>query len=176
MTIYAYPEEMNYPEIQTKGWFNMEVFNKQQPRDLVDINKVLPKEFLKDELGGHFTGKWIYLSLGSMCSVDIDLMKRIVRLLGETNHKYVVSKGTRGEEYSLPKNMWGDRYVPQIEIIKFVDLVSAIYPDCQTLSDTFYLPSFYLKTGNNSWWKQLHYGDHCPGQAVHCSAHVLGSI
>lgn len=123
MTVYAYPDELNYPQVRAQGWYNMQVFNKHAPKDSLEIEQIIPREFLKNSLNDRFSGKWIYLSLGSMCSVDVALMKRLVRLLGETRHKYVVSKGPRHAEFELASNMWGDRYVPQIPIVKFVDLV-----------------------------------------------------
>src|SRR5699024_6247108 len=123
MTVYAYPDELNYPAIRAKGWYNMQVFNKNEPKDSLDLNKVIPKQFLNDTLDGKFSGKCRYIAVGSSCSVGVGVMKLLVRLLSGTNHKYGVSKGRRHTEFELAHNMWGDRYVPQIPIIKFVDLV-----------------------------------------------------
>jgi UDP:flavonoid glycosyltransferase YjiC (YdhE family) len=38
-------------------------------------------------------GALVYLSLGSLGSADVDLMKRLVSVLAETPHRYIVSKG-----------------------------------------------------------------------------------
>ena len=56
-------------------------------------------------------------------SIDVDLMKRIVNVLGKTKHKYIVSKGLRADEYELPDNCWGEAFLPQTKILSVVDLV-----------------------------------------------------
>jgi MGT family glycosyltransferase len=65
----------------------------------------------------------IYLSLGSLGSADVDLMRRLVDVLGRTPHRYIVSKGPRHDEYELAPNMWGAALLPQTRIIPLVDLV-----------------------------------------------------
>ncbi|HET9615018.1 MAG TPA: nucleotide disphospho-sugar-binding domain-containing protein [Candidatus Limnocylindrales bacterium] len=65
----------------------------------------------------------IYLSLGSLGSADVDLMRRLVSVLGETPHRYIVSKGPQHALYDLPPNMWGAEFVPQTSIMPLVDLV-----------------------------------------------------
>ena len=47
-------------------------------------------------------------SLGSLGSADVDLMRRLVDVLGRTEHRYLVSKGPRADEFELPPNMWGE--------------------------------------------------------------------
>ncbi|KAJ6217435.1 hypothetical protein RDWZM_008592 [Blomia tropicalis] len=106
LSVYAFPDELNYPLVRNNDWYNIEVFVKNESADTNDILKIMPKEFIDDTL-----------------DVDIDVMKRLTGILANTNHKYIVSKGPRHEEFDLPRNMWGDRYLPQIPILKFVDLV-----------------------------------------------------
>ena len=67
--------------------------------------------------------KLVYLSLGSLGSADVDLMKRLVAVLGRTSHRYIVSKGPLADEYELPSNMWGVAQVPQTNVLPLVDLV-----------------------------------------------------
>jgi UDP:flavonoid glycosyltransferase YjiC (YdhE family) len=50
-------------------------------------------------------------------------MKRLVTVLAETPHRYVVSKGPRADEFDLPDNMWGGGRLPQTSIIPRCDLV-----------------------------------------------------
>ena len=50
-------------------------------------------------------------------------MKRIVSVLAKTNHKYIVSKGPRADEYELPENCWGEGFLPQTRILPLVDMV-----------------------------------------------------
>ncbi len=65
----------------------------------------------------------IYLSLGSLGSADVELMRRLVTVLGDTPHRYIVSKGPQHADYELAANMWGAEFLPQTSIIPLVDLV-----------------------------------------------------
>ena len=65
----------------------------------------------------------IYLSLGSLGSADVDLMRRLVAVLAETPHRYIVSKGPQHADYELAPNMWGAEFLPQTKIVPLVDLV-----------------------------------------------------
>jgi MGT family glycosyltransferase len=71
----------------------------------------------------HGDGALVYLSLGSLGSADVDLMRRLVEVLSGTRHRYVVSKGPRADEIELADNMWGEARVPQTSILPEVDLV-----------------------------------------------------
>jgi MGT family glycosyltransferase len=84
-------------------------------------------------------GALVYLSLGSLGSADVELMRRLVDVLGRTPHRYVVSKGPRGDEFDLPDNMWGESRVPQTSIVPLVDLV-------------------ITHGGNNTTTEALHFG------------------
>ena len=65
----------------------------------------------------------VYLSLGSLGSADVGLMRRLVGVLGRTRHRYIVSKGPLADEYELPANMWGAAQVPQTNVLPHVDLI-----------------------------------------------------
>ena len=65
----------------------------------------------------------IYLSLGSLGSADVSLMKRLVAVLADTPHRYIVSKGPQHDAYELAPNMWGAEFLPQTKIVPLVDLV-----------------------------------------------------
>ena len=66
-------------------------------------------------------------------------MKRLVSVLAETPHRYIVSKGPRAAEFDLPDNMWGDARLPQTSIIPACDLV-------------------ITHGGNNTTTEALHFG------------------
>ncbi|MGD9998637.1 MAG: glycosyltransferase [Ilumatobacteraceae bacterium] len=68
-------------------------------------------------------GSLIYLSLGSLGSADVELMRRLVDVLGQTPHRYIVSKGPQHDQYELASNMWGAQQVPQTNVLPLVDLV-----------------------------------------------------
>jgi MGT family glycosyltransferase len=65
----------------------------------------------------------IYLSLGSLGSADVELMRRLVAVLGDTPHRYIVSKGPQHADYELAPNMWGAEFLPQTRIVPQVDVV-----------------------------------------------------
>jgi MGT family glycosyltransferase len=65
----------------------------------------------------------IYLSLGSLGSADVSLMKRLVAVLAATPHRFIVSKGPQHDAYELAPNMWGAEFLPQTKIVPLVDLV-----------------------------------------------------
>jgi MGT family glycosyltransferase len=84
-------------------------------------------------------GALVYLSLGSLGSADVELMRRLVAVLADTRHRYVVSMGPRADEFDLPDNMWGDARVPQTNVIPHCDLV-------------------ITHGGNNTTTEALHFG------------------
>jgi MGT family glycosyltransferase len=65
----------------------------------------------------------IYLSLGSLGSADVSLMERLVAVLADTRHRYIVSKGPQHDAFELAPNMWGAEFLPQTKIVPLVDLV-----------------------------------------------------
>ena len=84
-------------------------------------------------------GSVVYLSLGSLGSADVELMKRLVAVLADSPHRFIVSKGPRANELELPGNMWGEARLPQTSIIPRVDLV-------------------ITHGGNNTTTEALHFG------------------
>ena len=150
LTVYAYPEELNYPAIrQKKNWFNLELFTKlpvlpneelisnidYRNRELAKLG--VPTDFLASvDTSENYSGKLIYLSMGSMGSVDLTLMRKLVKILSRTNHKYIVSKGHLHQQYGLAANMWGERYLPQVGLLPYVDLVIT-HGGNNTVTETF---------------------------------------
>src|SRR5437867_6293271 len=68
-------------------------------------------------------GALVYVSLGSLGSADVELMNRLVGILAETPHRYLVSKGPQHELIELAPNMTGAEFLPQPAILPHVDLV-----------------------------------------------------
>ncbi|GIH68763.1 glycosyltransferase [Sphaerimonospora thailandensis] len=95
------------------------------------------EEFTLPDIPGD--GSLIYFSLGSLGSADLELMRRVISVLGRTPHRYIVSKGPLHEEIELAPNMWGAEFVPQTKIIPMVDLV-------------------ITHGGNNTTTEALHFG------------------
>ena len=130
--LYVYPEEADYvaqrPLDATWTRMDSSVRSTDEPYQI-------PAEVADRPDGSAL----IYLSLGSLGSADVDLMKRLIDVLGKTPHKFIVSKGPQHTEYELADNMVGAEFVPQTRIIPEVDLV-------------------ITHGGNNTTTESLHFG------------------
>jgi UDP:flavonoid glycosyltransferase YjiC (YdhE family) len=69
------------------------------------------------------SGSLVYLSLGSLGSADVELMRHLVDVLARAPHRFIVSKGPQHAEFDLAENMWGEEFLPQPAILPLVDLV-----------------------------------------------------
>ncbi len=116
LNMYVYPTELDYTDKRPLGsnWHRIDSSVRS-----TDAAFDLPQEITNRPADS----KLIYLSLGSLGSADVDLMKRLVGILGKTKHKFIVSKGPQASEYELASNMFGAEFLPQISIIPKVDLV-----------------------------------------------------
>lgn len=120
--MYGYPEELDYPGSNgfpalPETFVRVDAFMRTQPAEAEAYT--LPAEVR--QLSGE---KIIYFSLGSLGSVDIELMQKVTRwLTKDRQYKVIVSKGPLAEEYSLPANAWGEGFLPQTAILPLVDLV-----------------------------------------------------
>src|SRR4051812_17632648 len=65
----------------------------------------------------------VYLSLGSLASGDVELMRGLIASLADSRHRVIVSKGPQHEELELPANMTGEEFLPQTSILPQVDAV-----------------------------------------------------
>ncbi len=130
LNLYLYPSEVDYPRSEPLGptWRNLESSVRT-----TDAEWKLPPEFEDGDAA------LIYVSLGSLGSGDVPLMKRLVEVLAETPHRYVVSKGPQHEEYELADNMVGEEFLPQVSVMPQVDLV-------------------ITHGGNNTTTESLHFG------------------
>ncbi|HEX6331153.1 MAG TPA: glycosyltransferase [Actinomycetota bacterium] len=130
LNLYVFPEVADYPRSRPLAptWRRLDssVRETEEPFEV--------PESLRDGDGG-----LVYLSLGSLGSADVELMRRLVEVLADTPHRYLVSKGPRADEIDLPDNMWGEGRVPQTSIIPLVDLV-------------------ITHGGNNTTTEALHFG------------------
>jgi MGT family glycosyltransferase len=111
LNLTLYPEELGYPRSLALGssWSNLQtcVRATDAPWEPTDPD-------------GRRT---VYLSLGSLGSADVSLMKELVAELGDTPHRYIVSKGPQHAEYELADNMVGEEFLPQTSVLPHVDAV-----------------------------------------------------
>ncbi|CAG2118620.1 unnamed protein product, partial [Medioppia subpectinata] len=117
LNIYGYPEELDYTDIRPipEKWIKIETFMRKGEQEFKIPDKFRDRNVEKCKL--------IYLSLGSMGSANVDLMKRLVSILSKSQHKFIVSKGVFGDTYELADNMWGEKSVPQTKVLPLVDVV-----------------------------------------------------
>jgi MGT family glycosyltransferase len=111
LNLYLYPTELDYPRTRPLAatWQNLQT-------SVRDTDKPWAPPAHKGEA-------LIYVSLGSLGSADVALMKRLVDVLARTPHRYVVSKGPQHSAYKLAPNMIGEEFLPQTSILPHVDLV-----------------------------------------------------
>jgi MGT family glycosyltransferase len=113
LNLYVYPGAVDYERERSLGptWHRLDSCVRN-----VDGGFELP-------LARPDGGALLYLSLGSLGSADVDLMRRLVDVLSRSPHSVIVSKGPQHGEYELAENMWGAELLPQPAILPQVDLV-----------------------------------------------------
>ncbi len=132
LNLYVYPKEIDYVAARPLDatWHRLDSSVRQ-----TETGFEVP-----DELGRRPNGSaLIYLSLGSLGSADVELMQRLVEVLAETPHRYIVSRGPRHADFDLAPNMWGAEFLPQTQVLPLVDMV-------------------ITHGGNNTVTESLHFG------------------
>ena len=114
LNLYLYPEEVDYERGIPLGatWHRLGTCVRRS-----DPSAVLPDRVAQGE------GGLVYLSLGSLGSADLDLMKRLVDVLSRAPHRFIVSKGPQASEFELADNMWGEEFIPQPALLPLADAV-----------------------------------------------------
>lgn len=116
LNLYVFPEELDYVDQRPldSTWHRLDssVRETDPPFELPAVVADRPPD-----------SGLLYLSLGSLGSADVDLMRRLIEVLGQTRHRFIVSKGPQHAEFELAENMTGAEFLPQISIIPQVDAV-----------------------------------------------------
>lgn len=81
----------------------------------------------------------VYLSLGSLGSLDVALMQRLIDCLAQGPYRVIVSMGDLADQLRLHPNMYGEAFLPQPSIL----------PQCDLL---------ITHGGNNTFNEGLHFG------------------
>jgi MGT family glycosyltransferase len=130
LNLYVYPEEVDYRRSRPLAptWHRLETCVRRSD----DVAELPPHVASGD-------GALVYLSLGSLGSADVDLMRRLVDVLSRSRHRIVVSKGPQHTEFELADNMWGAEFLPQPALLPLADVV-------------------ITHTGNNTTTECFHFG------------------
>jgi MGT family glycosyltransferase len=114
LNLYVYPEEADYPRSRPLS----PTFHRLDSSvRTTDAGFELPAKLQEGD------GALIYLSLGSLGAGDVELMQRLIDLLGDTTHRVLVSMGPQHELLRLAGNMAGAEFLPQVSVLPQVDLV-----------------------------------------------------
>jgi MGT family glycosyltransferase len=111
LNLLLYPGELDYPRSRPLGptWHNLETSVRATDA---------PWEPPADD-----GRRLVYLSLGSLGSADVELMRALVAALADSPHRYIVSRGPRHDEYALADNMIGAEFLPQTSVLPHVDAI-----------------------------------------------------
>lgn len=114
LNLWIYPREVDYARATALGpsWHNLEASVRT-----TDAAWSLQEPLASGE------GPLVYLSLGSLASGDLELMRGLVGALAGSPYRVVVSKGPQHEQLELGANMVGEEFLPQTSILPLVDLV-----------------------------------------------------
>jgi MGT family glycosyltransferase len=114
LNLYVYPDEVDYRRTRplSSTWHKLETCVRRS-----DDSAELPAHIASGD------GALVYLSLGSLGSADVDLMKRLVDVLSRSPHRVIVSKGPQHTEFPLADNMWGEEFLPQPALLPLADVV-----------------------------------------------------
>ena len=115
LNLYLYPAEVDYPRREPLGptWHNLEASVRATDPRLAAA---------RGAAGGE--EPLVYLSLGSLGSADVALMRTLVAELAETPYRFIVSKGPQARRVRARRRTWSaPSSCPQISVLPQVDLV-----------------------------------------------------
>src|SRR3954447_13267108 len=155
LNLYLYPAEVDYPRARPLGpnWHNLRA----------SVRATDPDWEIPPELAGR-DQPLIYLSMGSLGSADVELMRNLISELAEAPYRVIVSKGPQHDEFELAGNMTGAEFLPQTSILPQVDLVIT-HGGNNTVTESLYfgrpmvlLPMFWDQHDNGQRIDETGYG------------------
>jgi MGT family glycosyltransferase len=110
LNLYVYPDEVDYARAESLdgAWRNLQACVRETDAAWEPPDGDAPL---------------IYLSLGSLGSGDVELMRSLIGSLADAPYRVVVSKGPQHEQIELADNMTGSEFLPQVSVLPLVDLV-----------------------------------------------------
>ena len=162
MNLYAYPAEADYRRAEPLDptWHRLDSTIRA-----TDTAWTLP-----DHLASR-PGALIYLSLGSLGSADVELLQRLVDILGRTGHRVIVSKGPLADQIQLHDNMAGEAILPQPAVLPHVHLVithggnNTVVESFHTGKPMVVLPLFWDQVDNAQRIEETGFGRRLPAYA-----------
>ena len=114
LNLWIYPSEVDYERARPLGpsWHNLESSVRA-----TDADWELPAALAERN------GPLVYLSLGSLASGDVELMRSLVGSLARRPYRVIVSMGPQHDQLELGDNMVGEEFLPQASILPQVDAV-----------------------------------------------------
>lgn len=130
LNLYLYPDEVDYRRARPLGphWHNLQTSVRA-----TDPDWRLPAEIADGD------EPLVYLSMGSLGSADVELMRKLIAELAQAPYRVIVSKGPQHDQFDLGPNMTGAEFLPQTSVLPQVDLV-------------------ITHGGNNTVTESLHFG------------------
>jgi MGT family glycosyltransferase len=162
LNLYAYPAQADYRRANPLGptWHRLDSTIRATDGDWT----------LPENLAGR-PGSLIYLSLGSLGSADVELLQRLIDILGRTEHRIIVSKGPLADQIHLHDNMAGAAILPQPAVLGQVDLVIT-HGGNNTVVESFHngkpmvvLPLFWDQVDNAQRLQETGFGRRLPAYA-----------
>ena len=150
-----YPAEVDYPRAHPLGpnWHNLQA----------SVRATDPDWELPPGLAGG-DQPLIYLSMGSLGSADVELMRSLISELAEAPYRVIVSKGPQHDQFELADNMAGAEFLPQTSILPQADLVIT-HGGNNTVTESLYfgkpmvlLPIFWDQHDNGQRIDETGYG------------------
>jgi MGT family glycosyltransferase len=154
LNLYLFPDEIDYQRARPLGphWHNLQT----------SVRATDPDWDLPEELAG--SDPLIYLSLGSLGSADVGLMRKLIAELADAPYRVIVSMGPQAAELELAPNMAGAEFLPQTKILPEVDLVIT-HGGNNTVTESLYfgkpmvvLPLFWDQHDNAQRLDETGYG------------------
>jgi MGT family glycosyltransferase len=172
--VYVFPRELDYTDARPldETWHRIDSSVRETDEDYA-----LPTEMADRPAGRGL----LYLSLGSLGGADVELMQRLVDVLGTSRHRVIVSMGPRADELRLADNMTGAATVPQTKVIPQVDLVITHGGNNTTTEAMHFgkpmvvLPLFWDQYDNAQRVHELGYGVRLPTYAF-ADADLLDAV
>lgn len=113
LNVYNWPLELDYAKMEG-NWVRMDSSICEAPDPFV-----IPQSLAK------LPGCLIYFSLGTISSCYKPLMTRLLAILGEIKHRFIISTGPTGDQYAdlLSANMYGQKTVNQLAVLQSVEVL-----------------------------------------------------